>query len=179
MTARLRVWIVSCLTYWIVKFLIPRRVGPVMRLIFRIPVGFHRLGLHFLNPRWILILGTTGRRTGKPRLTALEYGLDPGQTRYFLMSGWGGTSDWYRNAIAHPQVQVWIAGKRQDGIARPASVEEVALEMESILTIAPNAYRTWEAHSGAKYDGTRASLLRMAQCLPSVVINPIPSEMNA
>ena len=179
MAARLRVWIVSRLTYWIVKFLIPHRVGPVMRLIFRIPVCFHRLGLHFLNPRWILILGTTGRRTGKPRLTALEYGFDPAHNGYFLMSGWGGTSDWYRNAIAHPRVQVWIAGKQLDGIARPASDEEVALEMESILTIAPNAYRTWEAHSMVKYDGTRVSLLRMAQGLPSVVITPITLDIDA
>lgn len=172
MLTRLRVWIVSRLTYWIVKFLIPRRVGPFMRMVFRIPVLFHRLGLHFLNPRWILILETTGRRTGKPRLTALEYGLDPARTRYFLMSGWGGASDWYRNALAHPQVRIWITGQQVEGVARAAASEEVAQEMESILTIAPNAYRTWEIHSGVSYDGTHASLLRLAEALPSVMIFP-------
>lgn len=170
MLTKLRVAIVGRLTYFFVTCLVPNRVGPVMRVVFRIPLLFYHLGLSWLVPKWILILGTTGRRSGKPRYTALEYGYDPHKKRYFLMSGWGGKSDWYRNARVHPQVQLWVGTQRIAAIAKPATHAEVADEMESILKIYPNAFHTWAAHSGVPYDGTRASLLRMAEAFPSIII---------
>ena len=170
MLTRLRLAIAAQLTYLITAHLVPTRVGPLMRLIFRLPILFHRLGLHLLNPRWILILGTTGRRTGKQRLTALEYGFDAHRQCYFLMRGWRGQADWYRNACAHPQVRLWVGKRCLEGCAQAASPEEVAQEMENILRISPKAVRTWSAHSGVPYDGTHASLLRMAQAFPSLLV---------
>jgi deazaflavin-dependent oxidoreductase (nitroreductase family) len=142
----------------------------VMRLVFKLPLLFDRLSLRFLIPKWILILVTTGRRSGKLRRTALEYGYDAEKKRYFLMSGWHGRSDWYRNARANPRVQLWIGGQRMEGYARPATDEDVAQEMESIISVTPLAVNTWAAHSGVKYDGTRASLLRMAPAFPSLMV---------
>ena len=170
MLTRIRVEIVGRVTYFLTAHVFGRRVGPLMRLVFRIPVWLHQAGLTFLIPKWILILGTTGRRTGKARLTALEYGYDPQQRRYLLMTGWGGRVDWYRNACANPQVQVWLGKRKVEGTARPASAEEVAQEMESILTVYPKAVNTWSVHSGVPYDGTRDSLLRMAAGLPGLLV---------
>ena len=170
MLTRLRIGFVGRVTYFFMAYLFPKRVGPGWRGVFRSYVWFHQLGLSFLIPGWILILGTTGRRSGKLRLTALEYGYDEQKKRYFLMSGWGEKSDWYRNAQANPRVQLWIGRQRSDGAARPATHEEVAQEMESILTIYPRAVNTWSIRSGVKYDGTRASLLRMAEAIPAMMV---------
>lgn len=170
MLTRLRAAIVGWITYLITAYLIPKKVGTVMRLVFKSPILFYRLGMPWMVPRWIVILVTTGRRTGKPRLTALECGYNG--RYYFLMSGWKGKSDWYRNALANPRVQVWHGRQRIACRAEPATCEEVAREMEEILKISPVALSIWARCSGVQYDGTHASLLRMAEALPSLKVIP-------
>ncbi len=67
--------------------------GPVLRWIFKAPLLFYRLGLYGLVPRNILILTTTGRKTGLPRKTPIEYGYEPGTNTYQVMAGWVGRTD--------------------------------------------------------------------------------------
>lgn len=67
----------------------------------------------------ILLLTTRGARTGRERLTPLNYSKDG--DRYIVMASKGGASthpDWYHNLIAHPQVVVEAGGERFDAIAR-------------------------------------------------------------
>jgi hypothetical protein len=99
--------------HFIVTWLVPRRVGKVMRLFFKIPVLSYRLGLDGVVLKSILILTTTGRKTGKRRQTALEHGYDLQQGEYFLMTGWGGKSDWYRNALANSHVEIRIRNDKK------------------------------------------------------------------
>jgi len=167
---KLRIYLVGQITYFFMTRPYTKRVGPLLRAVFRIYVLCFRLRLYCLIPKWILILGTTGRRSGKQRLTALEYGIDKNATRYFLMSGWGRYSDWFQNVCANPSVQVWINGRREDGIARQASLDEIVQEMESLMTISSHAVKIWSARSGVAYDGSRASLLRMAEFFPSLLV---------
>ncbi len=165
---RLTVWI----EYVIVTRVVSRRVGPLMRLFFKTPILFYRVGLGGLVGKRILLLGTTGRRTGKHRLTPLEYSYDEGENVYFLMSGWGGRSDWYRNALAHPEVQLQVGKKSFTGRAEPAAREDVVRLMETMLQAYPKAVNTWSGYSGVAYDGTRESLERMAAAFPSLLIHP-------
>ena len=161
----------------IVTRLVRKRVGPLMRLVFKTPILFYRLGLGGLVGKHILLLFTTGRRTGKTRITPLEYSYDPRTGAYFLMSGWEGRSDWYRNARSQPQVRLWVGKQRIQGQAKAASAEEVVREMENVMRAYPKAAKTWSGHTGIPYDGTRESLLRMAAAFPSLYIVPeTPSE---
>lgn len=154
----------------IITRLVTKRVGPVMRLVFKTPILFYRVGLGGWLGKHILLLQTTGRRTGKIRLTPLEYGYNPHTGAYFLMTGWKGQSDWYRNARSNPRVQLWVGEQRIQGIARPASIEEVVMEMEKVLSVYPKAVKTWSGYSGTAYDGTRSSLIRMAESFPSLYV---------
>lgn len=164
------------LEHFIITRLVPKRVGPVMRLFFKLPILFYRLGLGGLIGKHILLLITTGRRTGKTRFTPLEYVYNPQMGTYFLIGGWKGQSDWYRNARVQPRVQIWVGKERIQGLARAASIEEVVKEMEKILRVYPKAANTWSAFSGIPYDGTSASLPRIAEAFPSLVINPDPRQ---
>lgn len=58
----------------------------------------------------ILILTTTGRKSGLPRETPLQYELIDGV--YYAGSMRGDRADWYRNILADPLVTV-RAGERQ------------------------------------------------------------------
>ncbi|MGB6059985.1 MAG: nitroreductase family deazaflavin-dependent oxidoreductase [Microthrixaceae bacterium] len=51
-------------------------------------------------------LTTTGRRTGRPHRIEIWYARD-GDVLY-LLSGGGGSSDWVRNLVKEPSVQVEI-----------------------------------------------------------------------
>jgi deazaflavin-dependent oxidoreductase (nitroreductase family) len=72
------------------------------RAVFRLPVLLWRLGLHRLTPRTFLLLTTTGRKSGQPRRTMLEYSKL--RDRFYLSSGWGARTEWYRNVRADPLV---------------------------------------------------------------------------
>ncbi len=148
--------------------LVPKRVGPVMQLVFKTPILFYRLGLGGLMAKRIIILVTKGRRSGKQRLTPLEYGFNEQKGAYFLMSGWSGKSDWYMNARACPQVELWVGRKKLAGKAVPATNYEVLVEMERVIRVSPQVMKTLSGYSGVAYDGTPESLRRMVEAFPSV-----------
>jgi deazaflavin-dependent oxidoreductase (nitroreductase family) len=79
-----------------------------MRVIYKSPITLWRLGLGPLIGVKIMILTTTGRKSGLPRHTAIEYNMHRG--RKYVMAGWGGESDWYRNIRADPLVTIQTAG---------------------------------------------------------------------
>ena len=60
------------------------------------PAGFGR----------IMIIKHRGRKSGKEYLTPVNYALVNGQI--YCTAGFGSISDWYRNMLVHPQVQLWL-----------------------------------------------------------------------
>lgn len=59
---------------------------------------------------------TTGRVTGRPHEVEIWFGVI-GDVLY-LISGNGPEADWYRNALARPEVTVNLAGEEVVGVAR-------------------------------------------------------------
>jgi deazaflavin-dependent oxidoreductase (nitroreductase family) len=63
------------------------------------------------NP--LLLLTTKGARTGRERVTPLNFSRDG--DRYIVMASKGGSSthpDWYRNLVAHPTVTIEADGEQ-------------------------------------------------------------------
>jgi deazaflavin-dependent oxidoreductase (nitroreductase family) len=65
-----------------------------------------------LGGRQVLLLTTTGARTGQPRTTPMMYVPD-GDRLLVIASNAGAPKhpDWYRNLSAHPEVTVEVAGE--------------------------------------------------------------------
>ena len=82
-------------------------------------------GYSWLKGTTILILTTTGRRTGRAHSTPLifrEHGAD-----YLVVASKGGSDqppEWYLNLRANPAVQVQVKGDRFSALARTATGEE-------------------------------------------------------
>jgi F420H(2)-dependent quinone reductase len=73
----------------------------------------------------MLLLTTTGRRTGKPHTVPLLYLRDG--DRYVVIASFGGRPyhpAWYLNLMAEPSVEVQIGSRRFGGSASTASPEE-------------------------------------------------------
>jgi deazaflavin-dependent oxidoreductase (nitroreductase family) len=82
-------------------------------------------GYDWLNGATILILTTTGRRTGQQHSTPLIY--RPYGDSYLVVASKGGAPTppaWFLNLQANPQVQVQIKGERFAARARTAGPEE-------------------------------------------------------
>jgi deazaflavin-dependent oxidoreductase (nitroreductase family) len=67
--------------------------------------------------RVVLLLTTTGRKSGLPRVTPLQFEEVDGT--YYIASARGQGADWFKNILANPQVQVQIGDRRFDAIAEP------------------------------------------------------------
>lgn len=106
----------------------------------------------------MLILTTTGRRSGQPRETMLNYGVDG--DRLVLVASFGGDDrhpQWYRNLEANPEVTVQIGTETRPMLAATASPEEK-----------PRLWATMIAtYSG--YDGYQR---RTEREIPVVVLSP-------
>ena len=87
----------------------------------------YRLGLGPLLARWVMVLTTRGRVSGRARRTPLWY-IRQGNTIYCL-SGWGPSSDWFRNLGANADVLVRIGGQtwetRGEIISDPPQLERI------------------------------------------------------
>jgi deazaflavin-dependent oxidoreductase (nitroreductase family) len=96
-------------------------------------------GYDWRNDTTILILTTTGRRSGKPRnhpLIYREYG-----DSYLIVASKGGADkapDWYQNLHANPNVQVQILGERFAARARTATATERPAMWQHMLDVWPD-----------------------------------------
>ena len=83
----------------------------------------HRLlyavGLGPIIGKIILLLTTTGRKSGQKRVTPLQYEEIDGN--FFLGSARGTHSDWYRNVVADGRVEVRVKNRRFTGMAEPVT----------------------------------------------------------
>ena len=154
--------------------LVPQRnVGPLFKWIFKLPILQYRRGLGWMIRRYILLLTTTGRKSGQPRHTPLEYEHDPEGDRYRVAAGWGGNTDWYRNLLATPHVTVQVGCRKFTALAEPAPDEEVACYMMEASQRHPRMDRVWNRWSDKPIDGSFASYLYAAKYFPSVWLKPI------
>lgn len=65
------------------------------------PAGFGR----------IMVIRHRGRRSGREYLTPVNYAIVEGEI--YCTAGFGSISDWYRNMLANPKVELWLSGEKK------------------------------------------------------------------
>jgi len=86
----------------------------------------------------LLLLETTGRRSGLPRVTPLTYATEGGD--YLVVgSNWGQRSqpDWVLNLLAQPEAVVSVHARRTPVIARVLQDEERSMAWPLLLEVWP------------------------------------------
>lgn len=108
----------------------------------------------------VVVLTTTGRRSGEPRKTVLTSPLQEGD-RVVLVASYGGDDrhpQWYRNLEVDPDVEMSMRGRgRQKMRARVATAEEKA--------------RLWPQVTAA-YRGYAGYQQRTDRDIPIVILEP-------
>ena len=132
----------------------------------------YALGLGPLIGRMILLLTTRGRRSGQARVTPLQY--EEIQGSYYVAAARGENTDWLRNILAYPRVEL-RAGRRHlrgeaEVIRDPATIADF---LELRLQRHPRMVRAIMRQAGLKGTLTRADLEQYAHSRPLVVIHPL------
>lgn len=114
-------------------------VGTIIKLMSKVNVALYRSTGGLLGSKWrvgsafprgipILLLTTTGRKSGLPRVAPLLFLKDG--PRLVVVASQGGlpkNPQWYENLRANPECEVQIKRHRREMRARTASPEERAL----------------------------------------------------
>jgi deazaflavin-dependent oxidoreductase (nitroreductase family) len=106
-----------------------------------------------------LLLTTTGRKSGQPRTTPLNYGTDG--DRIILIASYGGDDrapQWYQNLVANPEVSVQVGPETRRMRATTATPEEKA--------------RYWPVMT-ANYPGYDGYQRKTERDIPVVVLDPV------
>jgi deazaflavin-dependent oxidoreductase (nitroreductase family) len=106
----------------------------------------------------LLLLHTTGAKSGAQRVNPLSYRTDGNALVVFASKAGAPTNpDWYYNLLAHPEVSVEVGSDKRDLVARVADGDE--------------RDRLWEAHK-TEYPGFAGYEEKTDRVIPVVVLEP-------
>lgn len=149
-----------------------------MKNIQKIHRVLYAIGLGPLIGRIILLLTTTGRRSGKKRVTPLQYEMIGSD--YYLGSARGVKADWVRNIQINPQVEVRVGARYFRGTAEVvtdpskfADFLEVRLERHPFMI----GLMMEKAH-GLRGHPTREQLEGLAKEGAFVIVHPTKFSEN-
>lgn len=122
--------------------------------------------------RVVLLLTTTGRRSGLPRTVPLQYEEVDGVIS--VASARGPQADWFRNAQADPHVRVQIGDRRLEGVAEPVVAPDRIAEFFRLrLARHPVMMRLMMAADGVPPWASAAALERFAGTKALLIIRPL------
>ena len=120
--------------------------------------------------RVVLLLTTTGRKSGLPRVTPLQYEEQDGVI--YVASARGAQADWYRNLVACPHVKVRIGRQCLEGLAEPITdVQRIADFLELRLKRHPQMIGAMMWAEGLSRSPSRPQLEQYARRIALVAIN--------
>lgn len=137
-------------------------MGQIFKLVISIFVSLYRLtngrvggSISGLN---VLLLTTTGRKSGKQRTTPLGYFENDGNY-VIIASNAGGEKNpsWFYNLKSNPRVTLRVKDKELTAIAEPASSEKRNQLWSQLVSLAPR-YANYEQ--------------RTSRVIPMVILKP-------
>jgi deazaflavin-dependent oxidoreductase (nitroreductase family) len=154
------------------------RPGSLLRIFFKVPTYLYRGPVAAaMRARCVLLLTTTGRRSGLPRTTAVSF-MEVGG-RYVIFAGWGTRANWYQNLLANPEVTLQVGNQRRSAIAEP--VQDPARRRSLMLQMRDRSDRCGPPKplrplvrllSGFDYDGDIALAVQQGEKLPVIELVP-------
>lgn len=151
----------------------PRPSGITKRLL-DAPVWMYRHGLGGLLGSRLVVLVHRGRRTGRERRTSLEVLQHrPVGGEYRVISGWGRTSDWYRNLAVNPPVALLVGRSRYRVTHRILPPDEAVDTVRGHVLAHPRATSLIAPDLAEAHESGRAALRRFVEEAPVVGFRPV------
>jgi deazaflavin-dependent oxidoreductase (nitroreductase family) len=144
--------------------------------ILKLPLFLYRTGLGWMFGHRFMLLTHIGRRSGKLRQTVLAVlRFDPETREIMAISAWS-ASDWYKNILTTPALQVETGFTRYAPTQRFLAPEEIATLFEEYRHKHPIFSRIVCRIPGWRWDSSHEELLELAATLRGVAFLPKQKE---
>jgi deazaflavin-dependent oxidoreductase (nitroreductase family) len=151
------------------------RPSGISLAVYRVPIWLYRLGLGRLLGQRFLLLIHRGRKTGATRRAVLEVVKhDPEEDVYFVASGFGEGSHWYRNLQATPRARIQVAGRTLEVQGHGLETAEAEQVLVDYGRRNPRSARFVAGLMGYRMDGSDADLRALARIVPIVALRVRP-----
>lgn len=151
---------------------VPRFVWRLLKLPSRM---LYALGLGTLQGRFVLLITTTGRKSGQPRVTPLQYEELDGD--FYVGSARGEQADWFRNIQADPEVEIRVKNRSLRGHAEAITDSgRIADFLELRLARHPKMVGLIIGLEGLPPNPTREQIESYAANRAMAIIRPIEKE---
>jgi deazaflavin-dependent oxidoreductase (nitroreductase family) len=135
----------------------------------------YRKFLYLPMGRLVLLLTTTGRKTGRAHTIGLQYEYIGG--KYIVAAADGTRADWYRNLLQEPRVEIQVGRHTFQALAATEYDPDAVCDfLEYRLKKHPLMIRAILRMDGFKGQIDRAALARYAASIRMVVLTPTASR---
>lgn len=135
----------------------------------------YRKFLHLPIGRLVLLLTTTGRKTGNPHTIGLQYEFIDG--RYYVGAADGDRADWYRNILKDPRVEIQVGKHRYKAIAiAETNMDKIGDFLNYRLKKHPLMIRAILRMDGFKGRVEGDAIRKYAEKTKVVIITPVTSQ---
>ncbi len=132
----------------------------------------YAIGLGPVIGHIVLLLTTTGRKSGRKRVTPVQYEEIDGL--YYVAAARGRKADWFRNVQVNPMVEVRVKAHSFSGQAEavtdPLRIEDF---LEYRLQIHPRMIGLMMKMHNLPFHPSRDQLEELAKSLAMVIIHPV------
>jgi len=137
--------------------------------LLRAPIWLYRFHLGGLLGNRFLLLTHTGRKTGQTRQTVVEVvQYDKAHSVYYVASGWGEKSNWYKNIMANPNVTIQVKNKKYKAIAERVTPEMGGQIMLNYSHEHPFALRELARFMKYPLDGSEERAIDFGRNIPMI-----------
>ena len=143
------------------------------RMLWRLPILLYRAQIGWMLGGHFLLLNHIGRKTGLTRQTVLEtIRHDIKTDTYFVVSGWGENSDWYRNIQKTSDVTIQAVFRKLDVTAVRLPLEDAEREILTYAERHPRMLRSLARILGYSVEDTEEDYRALAGLMPVIALRP-------
>jgi len=150
----------------------------ILRLAYRIPVYFYRVGLGRLFGSRFVLINHIGRKSGKHYQTVVEIVERDQETGSItIVAGYGPQTQWYQNLRSHPDTEIQVGNRKTRVISEFFSPEEGAEIMVRYMKKYGSITGWLFSVLGYKWDGTETGARQIAlDSLRFVRLSPVSGQ---
>jgi deazaflavin-dependent oxidoreductase (nitroreductase family) len=157
------------------KAIVDHPPGKILRFGLRLPIWLYHMKLGWLLGNRFLMVTHRGRKSGLLHETVIEVVQHDKETdTYYVVSGWGEKSDWYRNIQKSPDVTVHVGGRKFQAYAKFIPLAKAIEIMEAYAHDHSLAFGELSSlFLGEHMKPGRDAAQRLAEKMPMVAIHPV------
>ena len=143
----------------------------LMKWLFKLPNFLYSIGAGTLLGSRFIQITHIGRKSGKVYNTVVEVVKhDPRAQKVWVVSGYKEKSDWLKNVLHHPQIEVNFRGRKSNANAVRLDGESASQILLNYAHQHPFAMRELAKFMGFQIDGSDRDIKELASQLPVIEI---------